>query len=440
MRRAIGIIRVSETKGREGASFASPTEQRERIAAACERDGLELIATHEELDVSGGTPLSKRAGLRSAVETIEAGGANVLMVAYLDRLVRSLRIQEEVVSRVEEAGGSVVALDIGRVTGETGIQWLQATQLGMLNEYQRRVARERSGAAQAMAVARGVAPWPNVPPGYVVGGDGRYEPGPDAVVVAEAFKMRAGGAPVREVRAFLAENGIERSFHGVQAFLSSRVVLGEIRFGKLVNLEAHEPIVDREVWQAVQRVSVPRGRRPRSERLLARLGVLLCGSCGSRMVVGTANNSGYYIYRCPPTGDCERRMSISAEIAEGVVVEAVKVRLANVEGRASDDQAAREAEATADRAQADLDAAIRAFAGVADEPSALERLAELRQRRDEASDHAARLSGLHSALTVSVRDWDVLTLDERRDLIRAVVKSAEVRLGRGRERVSVALV
>ena len=39
-RRAIGIVRVSQKKGREGESFVSPEDQRDRIRAACERDGL----------------------------------------------------------------------------------------------------------------------------------------------------------------------------------------------------------------------------------------------------------------------------------------------------------------------------------------------------------------------------------------------------------------
>jgi DNA invertase Pin-like site-specific DNA recombinase len=76
MQRAIGIVRVSQTKGREGESFASPAEQRERIEAACDRDGLRLLRVYDELDVSGGTPLAQRTGLRSAVEAIEAGEAD----------------------------------------------------------------------------------------------------------------------------------------------------------------------------------------------------------------------------------------------------------------------------------------------------------------------------------------------------------------------------
>src|SRR4051812_8747118 len=88
-RRAIGIVRVSQVNGREGDSFASPAEQRERIRAACDRDNLRLVETIDELDVSGGTPLEKRRGLRAAVEAVEAGNAEVVVAAYFDRLVRS---------------------------------------------------------------------------------------------------------------------------------------------------------------------------------------------------------------------------------------------------------------------------------------------------------------------------------------------------------------
>src|SRR5215207_6168510 len=115
-RRAIGIVRVSQVNGREGDSFASPGEQRDRIRAACERDGLRLLEVVEELDVSGGKPLGERPGLGPAVEAIETGRADVIAAAYFDRLFRSLTVQAEVVGRVERAGGQVLAVDVGRVT------------------------------------------------------------------------------------------------------------------------------------------------------------------------------------------------------------------------------------------------------------------------------------------------------------------------------------
>ena len=56
---AIGIVRVSQVRGREGDDFASPDDQRERIESECKRRHLQLIETIEELDVPGATPLAK---------------------------------------------------------------------------------------------------------------------------------------------------------------------------------------------------------------------------------------------------------------------------------------------------------------------------------------------------------------------------------------------
>jgi site-specific DNA recombinase len=156
--RAIGIVRVSRVSGREGESFANPDEQRQRIEAECERDGLELLDVIPEMDVSGGTPLAKREGLRTAVERVEAGEAQVVVAAYFDRLCRSLKVQAELVERVESAGGEVLALDVGQVTEGTAGQWLSGTMLGAVSEYQRRTTRERTAGAQARAVARGATP------------------------------------------------------------------------------------------------------------------------------------------------------------------------------------------------------------------------------------------------------------------------------------------
>jgi DNA invertase Pin-like site-specific DNA recombinase len=440
MRRAIGLVRVSQVNGREGESFASPGEQRDRIVAACARDGLELVDTIDELDVSGGKPLEDRAGLRGAVEAVEAGRADVIVAAYFDRLVRSLRAQDELVSRVERAGGQVLALDVGRVTNGSAGQWLSGTMLGAVAEYARRTAAERSAEAQARAVARGVLPWPNVPPGYTRGDDGVLAPNADADAVREAFRMRAEGETLQSVREYLLAAGIERTYHGVSSLLGSRVYVGEIHFGELQNLAAHEPIVDRDVFNRVQRVKVPRGRKAKSDRLLARLGVLRCASCGSRMVVGTSNNSSYYLYRCPPTGDCRRRVTISADLAEQVVVDAVRAALANVEGRASMESNARDAEQALARAQAALDAALLAFEGFDDEGAARERLLALKQERDSARERVERLGGERATLSINTNtDWDRLSLYARRQIIRATVQRATVRPGRGASRVTVEL-
>src|SRR5215471_7366459 len=92
VRRAVGIICVSKVGDRAGDSFISPLDQRHSINQACEREHIALDTTNvfEELDVSGGTPLDKRKGLLKALQIIERGDAEVMVVAYFDRLFRHL--------------------------------------------------------------------------------------------------------------------------------------------------------------------------------------------------------------------------------------------------------------------------------------------------------------------------------------------------------------
>lgn len=443
IRRAVGVVRVSRVGDRDGERFVSPREQAERIRSVAERDGLTLLDTIEEPNVSGGAPLEKRPGLSRAVAMVEAGEADVVVVAYFDRLVRSLAVQAEVVERVERAGGGILAVDVGEGRADTASRWLSSTMLGLVADYHRRTTAERTADAKRRAVARGVPPFPNVPPGYRRRDDGRLEvDDKKAAAVAEAFRLRASGATITDVRAHLTTHGVSRSYHGVQALLQSRIPLGELRFGELLNEHAHTAIVDEDTWRRVQRMEVPRGRRPKSERLLARLGVLRCGTCGARMVVGfrTDRRYGrrYDFYRCPPVGDCPRRVTISADVVEQKIVEAVKTLLSDVSGTARAETGVAAARAEVDRLEAELDAAVRAFDGLDDMNAVREKLSALRDKRDAARDHLDDLQEhVLPIVTVTADDWNELSLDGRRGLIRATIATARVAPGNSPDRVTI---
>jgi len=185
------------------------------------------------------------------------------------------------------------------------------------------------------------------------------EPGA-AEVVVQAFRRRDLGASLVEIQALLAENGIERALSGVAWMLRSRMYLGEIHFGALHNTHAHEAIVkDRGLFERVQRRTVSRGRQAKSERLLARLGVLRCGTCGSRIVINSDSGS----YRCGDTSAnrCRRRAAVKADRVEEIVLDAVRAysATADAHGRGSRRQQIREADEAIERANADLDDTIR---------------------------------------------------------------------------------
>lgn len=159
------------------------------------------------------------------------------------------------------------------------------------------------------------------------------------------------------------------------------------------------------------------------------------------MVAGSSRpGKTYRMYRCSTVGDCPRRVTVSADLAERVVVEAVQHALERVSGSAGVEHGTEDAERELERAERELDAAVAAFTGLEDVESARARLVALREERDHARERVDELRrALVPAVTVSAGDWHRLTIDEQRDLIRAVADRAVVMPGRGVERITVHL-
>jgi hypothetical protein len=241
-------------------------------------------------------------------------------------------------------------------------------------------------------VARGVYPHPKIPVGYVRGENGVLVVEPAAArVVVQAFKGRDRGASLVEIQALLAGNGIERALSGVAWMLRSRMYLGEIHFGELHNTHAHDAIIkDRGLFERVQRRTVSRGRQAKSERLLARLGVLRCGTCRSRMVINSDSGS----YSCGDTSAnrCQRRAAVKADRVEAIVLDALRAYSATADAprRNSRKRQIREADEAIERANADLDGTIRQLGelGLLGRPASQETLEKLTTALDDA--HAAR--------------------------------------------------
>jgi hypothetical protein len=125
-------------------------------------------------------------------------------------------------------------------------------------------------------------------------------------------------------------------------------------------------------------------------------------------------------------------VTISAEKVETVVVARVRDVLAHAEGRASVEANALEAERELEQAQAALEGAIRAFSGLEDEQATRTGSPSSGRRRDMAAERVEHLGSQRAVVVVSAAaDWDRLTLDERRALIRATVSAVRVVPGRG---------
>jgi DNA invertase Pin-like site-specific DNA recombinase len=112
--RLLGYIRVSQVKGRKGDSFISPDVQRERIVAQAKAGGHTITEWIDDLDEPGSR--YTRPGFQHALELVESGDADGIVVARLDRFSRSVTDAAKALERIEAADGVLIAADLGMDT------------------------------------------------------------------------------------------------------------------------------------------------------------------------------------------------------------------------------------------------------------------------------------------------------------------------------------
>jgi DNA invertase Pin-like site-specific DNA recombinase len=425
-----GYARVSRVGDRED-TLISPELQAERIAAYARTRGIEIDQHPPELDVSG----SKRSrpildGIIEAIERKEYAG---IVVADIDRLSRMTLVDAlHTIERIEQAGGEVVAIaqnfDVSTPEGRWARNlWLSTTRM----QWERHQMQFR--AAKRSAVERGIWPLPAPPTGYEVqarrhGGDGKLRPGKRAKDVRRIFELRAAGR---------SNSHIARRFDispsTVHKIVTNRVYLGEINYAGFHHPAAHEPLVDRVLWEAAQLGHPRPSRKDNPPALLA--GLVRCAGCQRKMTPNST--SGSPNYRCTPTnaaGRCPAPAMIARALIEPHVERTVLGHLAGIRYETTSaggklDQAAVELA----RAEAELTAYQQATSAL--EPEHF--MAGMRSRIDAVTDARralaeARLAAGPAPETGELLDrWPDLDMEQRRHVLRGALSVVWVRRGRG---------
>src|SRR5262252_1895287 len=444
--RAVKIIRVSKQGKRSAERFVSPEDQHKMINGLALQQNWVFVSEFTEMNQSGyRTKLPKRKGLYPAMLMVESGDADVVVFGYRDRMARNNLVEDEFLGRVGKAGGQVWAADMGQIKTDTAVERLTSGLLGLVQQYVAESTRDKTAGPTARAVAAGIPPFPTIPPGYRKGKDRSLVVDErEAALVRRAFELRAEGMPLIEVRDWLRSQGIDRGYRGTQEMLKSRLYLGELRFGKLENLHAHEPIIDPVLFRSVQNMRVSRERREKSVRLLARQNLVICSVCNGRMVVGGQNRRNargetvrYDDYRCNPTGNCPRRQSISAAVLEAEVIKWVEQ--GKLRGRATTEQQMNQLDADVEATEKAFAAGIQLYAGMDDMPAAREKLLALRERHQSAVERrdAAQLVFGPSGERIHYRRWKNMKLNEQRVFLRVLIKRIVIRPGDGAARIGI---
>ncbi len=177
---AVAYLRVStDEQARSGLGVEA---QRAAIAAELDRRGWTLAAEIVDDGVSGST--LDRPGIAEALAMLTDGAADVLVVAKLDRLSRSLVDFAAVMERGRREGWSLVTLDLG-VDTTTPSGELLAGVMATFAQYERRLIAARTADALAAKRAQGARLGRPV--------------GLPAAVRERIAAARAGGATLRSI-------------------------------------------------------------------------------------------------------------------------------------------------------------------------------------------------------------------------------------------------
>ncbi len=314
-----GYIRVSQVAGRRGDGFISPSVQREQIEAWTSSNGALLGEVFEELDESGGR--ADRPLLMEAIERVESGESEGVIVAKLDRFGRSLLDGLGAIARIEEAGGTFVSVqdgfDLSTSTGKLVLRIMFS-----IGEWELERVRINWDIARGRAVARGLYIFRTAPVGYRRGKDRRLRIDPKAAAVVKGvFEQRLRGQTLERITEFLnnselsTETGVPFSVSHVQYMIKTRAYRGEVHCGGHRKLSAHEPIVDAATWDACQSPSRPPRRRV--EALLKER--VRCANCG-RLMRPVRRANGNQCYSCPGVrGKCTAPAHIRTDLIDPLV-------------------------------------------------------------------------------------------------------------------------
>jgi len=440
----LGYVRVSRVGGREGDSFISPGVQRDQIMAWAKAQGHSVEFLPDELDQSGSN--AGRPVFNQALDICEAGGADGIIVAKLDRFARSHIDAALAIRRLEESGAELISVG-DQLDTSTPVGKFARTMMLAIAELERDRIRASWATAQEEAVRRGIHIASRVPTGYKRGADRRLEPDVRAAgTVADAFRWRARGKSYREIATLLEKRSVRGPYDNqhwttaaVAKLLANPVYLGQARSGRHVCEDAHPAIVTRPEWEAAQGVKTIQPARSEDGALLA--GILRCAGCRYVLKPDTmldANTLEHLRnYRCRgdhAAGKCPSRASSLGRVIEPYVVEQFLAAVGSGVGEAViDEEDLAAAQAEVDEAEAELAAWVTTVSVRSLGADVYKQGIDARQQRVEAARRALGAVARSSATAppVNVRDiWPELSTAERRELLASTIDAVILRRGR----------
>ena len=447
MTRAVVYARLS--RDRDGTQTATA-----RQVADCRKyadaKGWEVVATHEDADLSAYSAKVKRPGFEAVLRAVGDGEADIVLAWKLDRLLRRPRDFEALWQLCEASGANVATVTDGIDTSQPMAGLLLPRIMATFAELEAdnlsiREKRKHEETAKAGGRSGGghrpfglTRDWSQLVPA-------------EAEQIRDAVDRILTGESFYSVATDWNRRGSKTS---TGKAWSVQLLTSMLRSPRLAGLrEHHGAIVGPGVWPAIVdadkherlRSLLARKRRPGAPGRFLLSGVVRCGVCGSSMYIRRRHKDKARFYGCEKAtgGTGCGHVHIVAEPLEAMVRDALLDRLDSPEMLA-----AIEAHNRQTVGAADLD-------GLHADESALEQLARdyytdriigraeylaardtLEQRIEAARRKVARVNGSGkvgelAGLGAKLREaWDGESPEWRRQIVEAIVDKVNVAPGR----------
>jgi DNA invertase Pin-like site-specific DNA recombinase len=417
-----------------------------------ERKSFAIAGIYSDNDISAYSG-KRRPSYRQMLADIEAGVVDVVVAWHTDRLHRSLAELEEYIAVCEKRGVETVTVQAGELDLSTASGKLVARMLGAAARHESEHKAERVRRARQQAAERGEA---HGPLGFGYRKDQSIDPDQAAIVRELADRILAGEtlfaiAADLNVRGVFTPGGKPAAWRSVtirqtimRASLAGwREWKPGARGAPSQNAPAAfkargtwTPILKREVVEDIRRRLTDPSRRTSRRRPISLLtGVVRCSKCDSPMSYSFDKRYSKGRYVCsaqPGLGRCGGTAIMAAPIDEMVTAAVLEVLASSAIPTArklqQGDLSTAEQEllsARADRQEIAVQRASGALSG--EEWSAMRQVLSERIKRAENAIAAAggtlvALRGVPAGARTR-KWWSDASLDERRNVVRALVES-----------------
>ena len=253
---AIGYARVStDEQAKENSSLAV---QQKKIAAYCERHGLELLKVFQGSE--SGRTIANRPVFQEMLAYVRKHHSKIshVIVSDLSRLARNAMDQAQTDALLGKLGITLVSID-DPITDSSAVGKLSIGVRGLINEFFSNSLSERTTDRMQAGVKAGRFLW-GAPIGYL-NVNKMIQPDPDrAPLVREAFELIASGRyPTTDaVLKVVTAMGLRtRRGNPVTKQTFARMLQNPLYAGWTVSKKVrarglHEPLISEELFNAVQ--------------------------------------------------------------------------------------------------------------------------------------------------------------------------------------------